>query len=104
MYLLAYLLALPLVLAAPVLQSRDKASDIPGRWIAVLNKDVVSTQLESVLSKVASHLGGTQPDKIWDFDGFKGFTFGASESLIETLASTITELAFIEPDVVCVLS
>ena len=102
MYLLTYLLALPLALAAPVLQPRDKATAIPNRWIAVLNNNVVSTQLESVLSRVTSHLGGAEPDKVWDFDGFKGFSFGASDNLIKTLASSITELAFVEPDVVSI--
>lgn len=103
MKLSTYLLALPLALAAPVIESRDEAPLIPERWIAVLNDDVVSTQLESVLAKVSSHLQGSKPDKVWDFDGFRGFAFAAKGGLVNTLVSSIAEVAFIEQDAVGLL-
>lgn len=99
MKFLASLLALPLALAAPALHHRDEAPAIPGRWIAVVNKDVAS--MTSVLGKVVTHLGG-EPDKVWDFGGFRGFTFGAEDGLAGTLLATVSELAFIEQDSVCI--
>jgi hypothetical protein len=96
----AALLALPLALAAPVIEERKDAATIPDRWIAVLKDGAESSTLQSVVSQVTSHLRGTKPDTVWDFDGFKGFAFGAKNGLVKTLTSTIAELDFIEQDAV----
>lgn len=98
-----YILALPLALAAPVIQSRDEATAIPERWIAVFNNDVQSAHLESLLTKVTTHLEGAKPDTVWDFEGFKGFSFGAKDGLVKTLSTAISELSFIEQDAVSIL-
>lgn len=104
MKLFTYLLALPLALAAPVIEARDDAPLIPDRWIAVMNDDVLSSHWDSILGRVASHLGGAKPETVWDFDGFKGFAFGAKGGdLISTLTSSIAEVAFIEQDAVSLL-
>lgn len=100
MKFLASLLAFPFALAAPVIESRDDAPLIPERWIAVFHDDVLSNQVESILTKVTSHLQGSKPDTVWDFDGFKGFAFGGSDGLVSTLVSAISEVSFIEQDAV----
>lgn len=81
-------LALSLAHAAPILDTRQD-SIIPGEFIAVLKPDLSSDGLLSVVQSVTGILGGSAPNRVFDFAGFKGLQLSAADGVL----SLITDLA-----------
>lgn len=81
MKFLSILAALPLALAAPLIQRRG-AEVIPGKFIAVLKKDSTVNALDA--DSAASVLG-TAPDSQFQIGDFKGMSFGASDDQVEAI-------------------
>ncbi|OTB12745.1 hypothetical protein K445DRAFT_66022 [Daldinia sp. EC12] len=97
------LLLAPLaVLAAPILEPNGEA--IPGKWIAVLKPDNTTGQL---FSTVTSILGGIAPEHSYDIGSFQGYSFSASDDVINSVANlnevssltaVLSLVAYITPD------
>ncbi|KAI1645997.1 oryzin precursor [Daldinia loculata] len=93
MRFLGALLAVPLaVLAAPILEADGEA--IPGKWIAVLKPANTTGELSST---VANILDGIAPEHTYDIGSFQGYSFSASDAVINSLAD-VDEIAYITPD------
>ncbi|KAK6957483.1 hypothetical protein Daesc_000269 [Daldinia eschscholtzii] len=93
MRFLGVLLITPLaVLAAPILEPNGEV--IPGKWIAVLKPDNTTGQL---FSTVTSILGGISPEHSYDIGSFQGYSFSASDDMINSVAD-LNEVAYITPD------
>ncbi|KAI8958719.1 oryzin precursor [Daldinia sp. FL1419] len=94
MGLLNVLLVAPLaILAAPILEADGEA--VPGKWIAVLKPDNTTGQLFSTVSNL---LGGIAPEHTYDIGGFQGYSFSASNDMINSFAG-LDAIAYITPDV-----
>ncbi|KAI1807198.1 oryzin precursor [Daldinia bambusicola] len=91
---LGALLLTPLaVLAAPILETDGEV--IPGKWIAVLKPYNTTGQLFSTMTGV---LGGVAPVHSYDMGSFQGYSFAASDDVINSVAN-IDEVAYVTPDV-----
>ncbi|KAH7026461.1 peptidase S8/S53 domain-containing protein [Microdochium trichocladiopsis] len=87
MKLLGVLLAAPLVLAAPVLESR--AASIPDSWIVVLRDDIT---VASATTRIANLLGHA-PNKSFAIGSFKGLFIDSPQHVIDLVASLTEGLA-----------
>ncbi|KAI0913219.1 oryzin precursor [Ustulina deusta] len=94
MRLLGLLLGTPLVLAAPLLETKGQA--IPGKWIVVMKEnyeiDVVSGKkrdigVESLVT----------PRHTYNMRSFKAYAMDASDEVIHEIAK-LEDVAYIEPD------
>lgn len=98
MHFLTLLLALPVALAAPVLDAVNGAEIIPGKFIVVMNPSVSDSVLSSTIKSVTDILGAA-PGATYNLGNFKGFSVSASEALIQTI-SNLGNIEFVEPDTV----
>lgn len=93
MKLLALLSALPLALAAPILEARD--TTIPGEFIVVMKPESTVDNLRTNMRAAAKILSGTtKPKRSFELGDFKGFHVSASDSLIKK----ISDLADVSTD------
>ncbi|KAI0861948.1 oryzin precursor [Xylaria cubensis] len=94
MRLFGLLLATPLALAAPLLETRGKA--IPGKWIVVMKENyeanVVSGQKRSVAVETL-----VTPKHTYSMGNFKAYAMDASDDIINKVAE-LDSVAYIEPD------
>lgn len=99
MRIFSYLLAaLPLALAAPIVDLGADAEKISNKWIVVLKKDADDSLLQSTISSLGGLLGGgAEPDAVFNFGGFRGFSLSGSQGLINAL-SNLAAIDYIEPD------
>lgn len=80
-----FLLAVPAVLAAPVVLETRQADRILGSWIVRVNQDSV---LSDVISQVTSAAGaGATSKHTYDFGGFKGFSIDGVSDLTSVVAN-----------------
>lgn len=88
-----FLLALPAVLAAPVLLETRQEDNIAGSWIVKVNQNAA---LADVLSQV-TQVAGVQPTHQYSFGSFQGFSIDAVSDAVGLLGS-ITSIETIEPN------
>lgn len=88
-----FLLALPAVLAAPVLLETRQEDNIAGSWIVKVKQNAV---LADVLSQV-TQAAGVQPTHQYSFGSFKGFSIDSVTDAV-SLLSSITAIESIEPN------
>ncbi|KAK4504099.1 hypothetical protein PRZ48_005014 [Zasmidium cellare] len=88
-----FLLALPAVLAAPVLLETRQEDNIAGSWIVKVKQNAV---LADVLSQV-TRAAGVQPTHQYSFGSFKGFSIDSVTDAV-SLLSSITAIESIEPN------
>lgn len=91
----AALLALPLALAAPILEVRTGASAVPGEFIVVLKPEATQDDLHYNVESATSMLGGKKPKHSYSFGSFKGYHVSASDELIKDIAN-FTEVRLVD--------
>lgn len=87
------LLALPAVLAAPVLLETRQEDNIAGSWIVKVKQNAI---LADVMSQ-AVQAAGVQPTHQYSFGSFKGFSIDSVADALITFGS-ITAIESIEPN------
>ncbi|KAK5628293.1 hypothetical protein RRF57_004008 [Xylaria bambusicola] len=99
MRLFSLLLATPLVLGAPVLETEGKV--VPGKWIVVMKEDydmdAVSRRKRGVKAELEVESLAT-PQHTYSLGSFKAYALDASDALINQVAK-IQDVAYIEPDI-----
>ncbi|KAI0526000.1 oryzin precursor [Xylaria bambusicola] len=98
MRLLSLLLATPLVLGAPVLETKGRA--VPGKWIVVMKEDydmdAVSRRKRGVNAELEVE-SLAMPQHTYSMGSFKAYALDASDNLINQVAK-LQDVAYIEPD------
>jgi len=97
MRFLSILLALPLALAAPILEPRQGADLIPNKWIVVLKSSSSNTVLSQSIASVTSILGGVAPERVFNLGSFKGYSLTATSALLTSITN-LGEIAYVEQD------
>ncbi|KAI1755152.1 oryzin precursor [Xylaria castorea] len=96
MRLFSLFLAAPLVLAAPLLETKGKA--IPGKWIVVM-KENYEANVASGQKRSASVKTIATPKHTYSMGNFKAYAMDASDETINRIAE-LDSVAYIEPDTI----
>lgn len=75
---IAFLVALPLAIAAPLSKATGGAEVIPGKYIAVMNSETSNDIMTSSINSISRILGAA-PHSTYNFGDFKGYAFDAEE-------------------------
>ncbi|KAI1744213.1 oryzin precursor [Xylaria scruposa] len=92
MRLFGLLLATPLVLAAPLFETRGKA--IPGKWIVVMKENYEASGKRSVAVETL-----VTPKHTYSMGNFKAYAIDAADEMINKVAE-LDSVAYIEPDTI----
>jgi hypothetical protein len=82
-----FLAALPFALAAPTIQTRApiilprEGHAVPGKWILKMKNDALGHLLEDIFTKL-----NKDPEHVYEFGKFKGFSAELSDNLVEVLS------------------